>query len=263
MSDEVWLSGGVANAGAVSRVDDVVYRPATEFTPSVQRLLRELRGRGFRGVPEPLEPAPDGRERLSFVDGEVASAPYPEWVQSDDVLRSLGSLMRECHEAAVGAAIEGGWNSDMADPTGSAEVVCHNDVCLENVVFRAGSAVALLDWEFAAPGRRIYDLAQMARMCVPITDDASARRLGWLDADRPARLRLVCDSYGLDGLRRRDFVDAVDDAIGVHDELVQRRVAAGDQNFTAMSTAMGGTEWLQRRREWWAEKRDAFERALA
>ena len=30
-------------------------------------------------------------------------------------------------------------------------MVCHNDVCLENVVFRGGAAVALLDFEFAAP----------------------------------------------------------------------------------------------------------------
>ena len=29
--------------------------------------------------------------------------------------------------------------------------MCHNDVCPENVVFRDGIAVALLDFEFAAP----------------------------------------------------------------------------------------------------------------
>ena len=27
-------------------------------------------------------------------------------------------------------------------------IICHNDVCLENVVFRDGQAIGLLDWEF-------------------------------------------------------------------------------------------------------------------
>ena len=49
----------------------------------------------------------------------------------------------------------------MADPEGG-PVVCHNDVCLENVVFRNGEAVALLDFDFAAPGRPVYDLACFA-----------------------------------------------------------------------------------------------------
>ena len=50
----------------------------------------------------------------------------------------------------------------MADPDGGS-VMCHNDVCLENVVFRDGRAVTLLDFDFAAPGRRSFDLAAFAR----------------------------------------------------------------------------------------------------
>ena len=56
--------------------------------------------------------------------------------------------------------------------------VCHNDICLENVVFRDGRAVGLLDFDFSALGRPVYDLAQFARMCVPIDDDESAALLG-------------------------------------------------------------------------------------
>jgi thiamine kinase-like enzyme len=60
-------------------------------------------------------------------------------------------------------------------------MICHNDVCLENVVFRDGEAVALLDFDFAAPGRPLFDLAAFARMCVPIDDDLSASRRGFED----------------------------------------------------------------------------------
>ena len=49
--------------------------------------------------------------------------------------------------------------------------MCHNDVEPSNVVFRDGIAVALIDFEFGAPGRAAYDLAQLARLCVPIEDD--------------------------------------------------------------------------------------------
>ena len=46
-------------------------------------------------------------------------------------------------------------------------------------------------------------------MCVPIDDDVNAARQGWTDPDRPTRLRLVADVYGLDGGERRELVDTV------------------------------------------------------
>jgi Ser/Thr protein kinase RdoA (MazF antagonist) len=42
--------------------------------------------------------------------------------------------------------------------------VCHNDVCIENVVFDdRREAVGLLDFDFAAPGRAVRDLVHTAR----------------------------------------------------------------------------------------------------
>ena len=99
--------------------------------------------------------------------------------------------------------------------------MCHNDVCPENVVFRDGVAVALLDFEFAAPGRPVYDLAHLARLCVPIEDDVDQARLGWRPADRPARLRLVADAYGLVGDGRAELLSAIDDAMARVEAAVQ------------------------------------------
>ncbi|HZT66572.1 MAG TPA: phosphotransferase [Acidimicrobiales bacterium] len=149
----------------------------------------------------------------------------------------------------------------MADPEGG-PVVCHNDVCLENVVFRDGLAVALLDFDFAAPGRRIFDLAAFARMCIPIDDDVSAARLGWHPSDRPRRLRLVCDAYGLDAGGRGGVLRALDGSIARGGEFVRRRAEAGDPGFVKIWADMGGMERYDRRRAWWADVRAGFEAAV-
>ena len=196
--DEEPLLGGVANAGAVVRVGDHVLRPTTVHTASIHRLLHGLRKAGFDASPRPLGIDPDGRERLQYIEGEVPTPPYPAWVQTDGALASIAALLSRFHAAAGSLELdEATWSSEMADPEGGSTVV-HNDVCLENVVFRDGEAVALLDFDFCAPGRPTYDLARCLRMCVPIDDDLNASRLGWHSPDRPRRLRLAADAYGLD-----------------------------------------------------------------
>jgi len=260
--DEEPLSGGVANAGAVVRVGEHVLRPSNPHTPAIHQFLRALRQVGFDGASLPVGVDPDGRERLVFIDGAVAEPPFPPWVQADDALGSIATLLSAFHAAARRVEVPAArWSTEMADPVGGT-IVCHNDVCLENVVFRDGRAIALLDFDFAAPGRPVYDLAACARMCVPIDDDVNASRLGWSPADRPARLRLVADAYGLDARSRSQLIDVLGEAMARGGAFVQRRVEAGDPNFIAMWDAMGGAERFDRRRRWWAEHRARFAAAL-
>ena len=260
--DEEVLQGGVANAGAVVRVGTDVLRPANAHSASILELLSELRANGFRGAPEPVGLDADGRERLRFIPGDVAIPPYPDWIQTDASLRSMAELVRTLHDASVGVATDRlTWSSEMADPRGG-PVICHNDVCVENVVFRDGRAVALLDFDFAAPGRRTFDVAAFARMCVPIDDDVNSTRLGWHRSDRPRRLRLVCDAYGLDLEGRAEVLQCLDAAIERGGEFVRRRAEAGEPGFVQMWAKFGGRERFDRRRRWWAGARDAFEVAL-
>ena len=262
MEEEV-LAGGVANAGKVRRVGDRVVRPANGNSESIHRFLRDLRSVGCSGAPLPVEVHSDGTEELLFVEGEVAVPPFPPWVQTDDALTSIVRLMRSVHAASSKVDLGGlSWSSEMADPAGGS-VVCHNDVCPENVVFREGEAVALLDWDFAAPGRPEFDLAQFARMCVPVDDELSASRLGFVDADRPARLRLVGDSYGLDLAGRQAVVDLLDQTIEHGGAFLLRRVEAGDPGFVAMWNEIGGMDRFDRRRRWWARHRTRFVGAMS
>src|SRR6478752_500256 len=244
------LSGGIANAGAVTRVGRYVLRPSNPHTEAIHDFLRYLRGCGFTGAPNPVDIDPDGRERLEFIDGEVPIPPYPAWAQSDESLASVARLLRRYHEAAAGYRPPTGhsWSREMSDPgvgrprrdppAGGDTVICHNDVCLENVVFHDGIAVALLDFDFAAPGRPVYDLSQFARMCVPI-DDESRVRFGWRPADLEERLRLVADAYGLPP-DRSELFDALAGGIERGGEFVLRRVEAGEAPFIEMWESMGG-----------------------
>lgn len=238
-----------------------VLRPSTPHSDSIHAFLRAVRQAGFHGAPLPVGIDADGRERLEFIDGEVPVPPYPDWSQSDVALGSIAKLLRGLHDAASGFDPEGfNWHHALADPAGG-RLVCHNDVELSNVVFRNGVAVALLDFEAAAPGRPVYDLAQFARLCVPVEDEFDQARMGWLPADRPARLRLVADAYGLDRKGRAELLRAMDDAIDRIEAVARRGLAAGDIAVVTLNRT-GGIEKYDRRRRWWTDHHDLFAAAL-
>ena len=262
--EEEQLAGGVANAGGVTRIGGHVLRPANFHSESIHSFLRALRAAGFDGASVPVGIDADGRERLVFIEGDVAIPPLPAWVQTDDALASVAILMRRFHDTSRRIGLGAGltWSMEGADPAGG-PIVCHNDVCWENVVFRDGHAVGLLDWDFAAPGHPVYDLASFARMCIPVDDDFDAARLGFVPSDRPARLRFVADSYGLTRDARRELVPVLAGVIAKHGEFVRRRVEAGDANFTAMWNGSGGMERFDRRHRWWHEHQAQFSSAMA
>jgi hypothetical protein len=258
MPDEEVLRGGVANAGAVRRFGDVVRRPANENSTTIHALLRHVRRAGFDGVPEPLSLIPGGEEELTFIPGEVPFPPFPTWSQSDDALASTVELLKRFHDATVGFAAPDGatWSQEMADPDGG-DVICHNDVCPENVVFRQGVAVALLDFDFAAPGGRLFDLARLALMSVPIDAPEDAARTGRGGLDPFVRLRVVADAYGLPP-RRAALVDEVERNIANGGSFLRRRIERGEEAFITMVAEMGGMERYDRRRAWFAAHRERF-----
>ncbi len=257
------MAGGIANAGQVVRSGSHVLRPSTPHTESIHAFLRALRAAGFDGAPEPIGIDPNGRERLGYIEGEVPVAPYPAWCQTDAALRSVARLLRRFHDAS--RSFDPGdhcWSDALRDPAGG-PVVLHNDGELSNVVFRDGVAVALIDFEFAAPGRPIYDLAHLARLWIPIDDASDQERLGFEPADRPRRLRVIVDAYGLAPEERADMIGALDDAMDRVAAAVRRRLEAGDPNFVDRWRHTDGAERYERRRRWWEQHRSRFVDVLA
>ncbi|MGY0024422.1 phosphotransferase [Streptomyces sp. cg35] len=256
------LAGGLANAGAVYRRGQVVDRPAPPHADALHAHLAALRRRGFDGAPLPVGRGADGRrEQLTYVPGDVALPPFPAWAMTDDALRSVGVLLRRMHDAATEIPADADWSRDFADPAGG-PVLCHNDVCPENVVFRDGHAVALIDFDAAAPGRPVWDVAMTARYWIPMRDPLSAAGTYPEGLDVAARLTVLADAYGLPAADRAALPTVIEQATTVCRAFVARRVTAGDPAFTAALAQRGGWSGWDRLQEWQASRRGEFEAAL-
>jgi hypothetical protein len=236
---EVPLAGGDVNIGenVVVRVGDTVRRPRSDRAEAVHALLRHFESVGFDGAPRFLGLDERGREVLSFVEGEPALKPVPA---DDGVVRDLGRLLRRMHDAQAGFALPDAvaWPADLPVEPTPGSVVCHNDLFWPNVIFRGGRPVALIDWDLAAPAPRLFDVASAANYWVPLRPDEQAAEWGLPTGDRGARLRLLCDAYGLDDAARSGLLD-----------VVARRNRIGFETHSRL----GGIE----RRPGWAEMWDA------
>lgn len=194
------LSG--TNLSDVVRVGETLRRPRKPSSEAVQSLLGHLRNRGFAGCPEPHGFDDQGREVLSYVQGEGGTVPLRPETMTDEALIGLGKLIRDFHDAAVGLGDEPmTWDPLLGDPSGSTEVICHNDLSIPNAVFRSDHPVALVDWDFAAPGRRLWDLSYAVWWMVPLHRPEFMRSIGWPEINQPRRLAMFVDAYGLDQSR--------------------------------------------------------------
>jgi hypothetical protein len=186
------LEGG-GMSGAV-RVGDTVRRPSGAWTPTIQRLLGHLRGRGIGWVPEPLGFGEDGRDKVTYLAGLVPRYPLPGWIWSDATLVRAAQYLVALHDASTDFdTTNAEWQIPAHHPV---EVVCHNDFAPYNMVFRAEQLAGVIDWDTASPGPRVWDLAYLAYRLVPLVDPGNRDGLDNACADRARRLRLLCSSYG-------------------------------------------------------------------
>ena len=246
-STEVALVGGTTNRGLVTRVGSTVRRPTRPTSSSTWSLLRHLEQVGFAGAPRILGTDSSGREVLTFVEGEVATPPYPAWALTDEALRSVAVLLRDYHEAAASFEPSGHEWFKPVPLSYRGPLVTHNDPNLDNIVFRAGRAVALIDFDLAAPGSAVWDVACAARLWSPLRDPADVPAP--LSAHVLDRLRAFLDTYGLDAGGRAAFAEAVVAAHSWCYAIVSDAVDDGHPAFTPY-WEQGGAELAVRTRDW-------------
>ena len=189
----------------VVRVGQTVRRPPEPA--GVRALLQWYERVGFAGAPRFLGVDEEGREVLSYVEGEPAFAPVPS---SDDVVAAIGQLLRRAHDAQDGFVppADASWFQLVE---GAPEVIGHLDLFWTNVIFRDGLPVALIDWELAAPTSRVLEVALAATYWAGIRIDEQLVEWGISLTRRGERLRLLCDSYGLDRSQRAALLVALID----------------------------------------------------
>ncbi|UOE21783.1 aminoglycoside phosphotransferase family protein [Thermobifida halotolerans] len=192
-------------------------------------LLRHLEAVGFTGAPRVHGVDEQGREVLDFVSGEVADYPVPDHVRSDAALAATGGLLRRYHDATVGFVPheDAVWQLPPREPR---EVVCHGDAAGYNTVFRDGLPVALIDFDTAHPGPRVWDLAYTAYRFVPLGAPGSNGEHVPV-AEQARRLRLMVDAYGLDGAGRSVLLETACARLEALVAFMTARAAAGDAAF--------------------------------
>lgn len=215
--EEIPLLGGDVTEGLV-RVGDTVRRPPGERAELVRDVLLYLEHVGFDGAPRFLGIDSAGRQALTYVDGEVAGRPRPSWIADEERMVSVARLLRAYDDAVEGfgipenlpAPIEPPGLPELDDPP---ELVGHQDVTPENVVFRDGRAYALIDFDLARPVSRAREFVNLMLWWAPLgaEEDLDPEFRG---LDRPHRCRLLADSYGLapaDGARVMDLAIALNE----------------------------------------------------
>ena len=164
---------------------NTVRRPVQGNSPLVHALLRHLEDVGFAGAPRFLGIDSAGREVLTYVEGEVAGRPRPAWIADEDRLVSVGRLVRAYDDAAATFVVPPGAEPDpgLPDPPGippappyPPELIGHVDITPENVVFRDGQAVALIDFDLAKWATRADEMYSAMMWWAPLRDPRTPTR---------------------------------------------------------------------------------------
>lgn len=226
---------------------------------ATRALLQHLERVGFAGAPRHLGTDAQGREVLSYVVGHAVTHPYPDWALDEAALLSVADLLRSFHEAVDGFDASGHRWPGPVPPPFRTSLVTHNDPNLDNVVFRDGRAVALIDFDLAAPGSRVWEVAGASRLWVPLRLDGDVDdvRVG----QQLERLSAFVDAYGLDADERAALPEAV---LANHDWLygiVAGEAAQGHEAF-AQYWREGAADRSRRTREWYVRDLEVLRAAV-
>jgi len=243
--------------GEVWRSDRGVHRDTGPWTPTVHALLRHLETVGFHGSPRVLGFDAEGREVLSYLDGDVLAAgstwrlgdptPWPDWARSEDCLTATARLLRGFHDAAASFEPPAGavWRRTPRRGLAPDERVCHGDIGPHNTVYQSGRPVAFIDWDTIRPEDPIVEFGAALWKYVPLaTDETFSRTEFGQPPNLRRRVALFARAYG------------VEDPAKVSWALIQAKVrsasALGFFDVTPAETAAslriyaGELEWLDR-----------------
>lgn len=176
----------------VVRVGGTVHRAIGPWMPASSMLLSTVRRLGVEEVPAPLGVDERGRHVVDFIHGDAGDRAPREHLWSEHILDESGSLLRRFHDASAGLVGHPlPWKRAARQPV---EVICHNELELEHLIIQHGHLVGLVDLDEAAPGPRLWDVARLAYVLVPLREDAGVGAPP--PSERWDRLQRLLAAYG-------------------------------------------------------------------
>ncbi|MET7666050.1 aminoglycoside phosphotransferase family protein [Streptomyces sp. NPDC005356] len=221
------IEDGSTDRGSVTtvrRIGATIRRPTGAWTPAVHALLRHLEAVGFSRAPRVL--GTDGTDEvLSLLVGEPSFTPWPEALRSSRGVAELGRWLREYHDAVRTfrppadvhwQGQEEAWQPGM--------VIRHGDLGPWNAIWDGGQLVGFIDWDFAAPGHAIDDLAQLAWYAVPLRPVEQQRRASVTGSGTlRGRLHALCTACGEQHVAVIEALDALQSREAARIERLGRR----------------------------------------
>ncbi len=208
MSGEARLPQGRSGT-KVWRSAQGVHRTTGPWMETVHGFLRHLEHLGFDGAPRVVGVDVQGREVLTYIEGQVLAdpswepgrpTPWPAWAQTEECLVDVARLLRRLHEASASFVppADARWRQHGCPGLGEGEIVCHGDIGPHNTVYVDGRAVAFIDWDGIRPNEPLVEFGNAAWHYVPLGDDAYFEASGFsIRPNLARRLAVFGREYGV------------------------------------------------------------------
>ncbi|PPA71692.1 aminoglycoside phosphotransferase family protein [Jeotgalibacillus proteolyticus] len=234
--NEKKLTGG--NISAVYLAGGTVRREMTEGSERIHALLKHLENKSYPYSPRFLGIDEKGREILTYIEGEAGNYPLKNEMWSNEALIRVAKMQRAYHDAVEDFEFDEKWLSTDGTPE-KREIICHNDFAVYNIIFSGGMPVGVIDFDMAAPGPKIWDIAYTLYTCIPLSRfyllesgekcryDSSVHT-----ADRKDRIALYFHAYGVSC--PENIINTVILRLEGLCQTIQRKAQEGDPSFLKM-----------------------------
>ena len=204
---------------------DVTFEAPDPYTGAIHALLTHLEKVGFRGAPRSFGWDSQGRHLVEWVAGVRADHPDAPPDALDPA--RIGAFMRQMHDALASfePPPDAQWFDGLPGPGG--DLIIHQDIAPSNMVIAQDGRLVAIDWDAAAPGTRLWDVAHAVHAFAPL------HGRGFEISSQAERMRAFADGYRLSDAQRERLLPLL--------ALRSERM----YHYLAQMRATGESPWLE------------------